>query len=134
MTEVKYKEANLLEQEKALRKFVGRSVLSGVDVERVEDSTYLTPDNVQKVLFNKDWVKKKDKMKREVGDPPSAQVRKKNLIGKYGNVAKCFKCRCNHSRLATGKRCLDALVSFYRRGSRIYWRSGEMRGGGVQPK
>ena len=74
MTEVKYKEANLLEQEKALRKFVGRSVLSGVDVERVEDSTYLTPDNVQKVLFNKDWVKKKDKMKREVGDPPSAQV------------------------------------------------------------
>lgn len=59
LTGVKYEEANLLDQmEKALRKFVGRSVLSG-EVERVEDSTFLTADNVEKVLFNKGWVKKK---------------------------------------------------------------------------
>ena len=96
LTGVSYEEANLLEQmEKALRKFVGRSVLSG-DVERVEDSTFLTADNVEKVLFNKGWVKKKDKMKREAGDPPGPQARKKNWTGKDGKVAKCFKCRCEH--------------------------------------
>ena len=37
------------QMEIALKKFVGRSVLSG-DVERVEDSTYLTSDNVEQVL------------------------------------------------------------------------------------
>ena len=96
LTGVKYEEANLLEQmESALRKFVGRSVLSG-DVERVEDSTYLTADNVEKVLFNKGWVKKKDKKKREAVDPPGAQAGKKNWTGKDGKVAKCFKCRCEH--------------------------------------
>ena len=96
LTGVKYEEANLLEQmEKALRKFVGRSVLSG-DVERVEDSTYLTADNVEKVLFNKGWVKKKDKKKREAADPPDVQARKKSWTGKDGKVAKCFKCRCEH--------------------------------------
>ena len=96
LTGVKYEEANLLDQmEKALRKFVGRSVLSG-EVERVEDSTFLTADNVEKVLFNKGWVKKKDKKKREAGDPPGAHAMKKNWTGKDGKVAKCFKCRCEH--------------------------------------
>ena len=96
LTGVKYEEANLLDQmEKALRKFVGRSVLSG-EVERVEDSTFLTADNVEKVLFNKGWVKKKEKKKREAGDPPGAHTRKKNWTGKDGKVAKCFKCRCEH--------------------------------------
>jgi hypothetical protein len=61
LTGVKYEEADLQGQmENALRKFVGRSVLSG-DVESIEESTYLTADNLEKVLFNKGWVKKKRK-------------------------------------------------------------------------
>ena len=41
-------------------------------------------------------MKKKEKKKREAGDPPGAHTRKKNWTGKDGKVAKCFKCRCEH--------------------------------------
>ena len=41
-------------------------------------------------------MKKKDKKKREAGDPPDVQAKKKNWTGKDGKVAKCFKCRCEH--------------------------------------
>ena len=56
------------QMEIALKKFVGRSVLSG-DVERVEDSTYLTSDNFEQVLAMKGWVKKGGKTKKREGSP-----------------------------------------------------------------
>ena len=111
LTGVRYEEADLLGQmESALRKFVGRSFLSG-DVERVEDSTYLTADNLEKVLFNKGWVKKKDnKKKREAADPTGAQSRKKNWTGKDGKIAKCLNADVNTKKIASA-RVLSILLT-----------------------
>ena len=46
--------------ERARRKFVGRNAFSG-DVTGVEDSTYLTSENLEQVLLSKGWTKPKSK-------------------------------------------------------------------------
>ena len=77
--------------ENTLKKFVGRSALSG-EVSGVEDSTFLTSENLEQVLLSKGWSKpNKTEHKRK----PSTES-KNNWIDKEGKRAKCFKCACKH--------------------------------------
>ena len=63
------------QMEVALKKFVGRSVLSG-DVDRTEDSTYLTANNLEQVLVAKGWTKPPHRAKRNPS-PDKDNERKK---------------------------------------------------------
>ena len=91
LTGVDYAKANLRDQmEKALRKFVGRVTMAG-GADRIEDSTYLTKDNIEDVLLARGWTKEPPKKKRK-----PKEERKKNWLGRDGKVAKCFKCVCDH--------------------------------------
>ena len=95
LTGVNYEAKDLKNQmEAALKKFVGRSALSG-GVERTEDSTFLTEDNFEQVLVAKGW-KKPNKKKRNASPAKMEENKKKNWVGKDGKVAKCFKCKCDH--------------------------------------
>ena len=97
LTGVYYEEDNLRSQmENALRKFVGRNMFAGEPSgSTVEDSTYLTSENLEQVLISKGWTKpqKGDPKKRKPSENSSG---KKNWIDKEGRVAKCFKCACAH--------------------------------------
>ena len=90
----------------ALKKFVGRSVVS--DGEQKLDSTLLTSDNLEKVLIAKGWTKPKKggnvgrERIRSNSNPETSMGAskgykgKKNPLGKDFKVLKCFKCQCDH--------------------------------------
>merc|ERR1712002_888340 len=86
LTGVMYDAKDLKNQmEAALKKFVGRSALSG-EVERTEDSTFLTEDNFEQVLVAKGW-KKPNKKKRNASPAKMEEnKKKKNWVGKDGKV------------------------------------------------
>ena len=108
LTGVNYKEKELLAQmEAALKKFVSRSTLSG-EVEKSMDSTFLTSDNLEKVLLAKGWTKPNKKGKKRTHSPTQSLPEdarpvsknykgKKNPLGKDFKVLKCFTCGCDHS-------------------------------------
>ena len=100
LTGVNYEAAGLKDQmEAALRKFVGRSVLSG-EVKRIEDSTFVTSDNLEQVLLSKGWTKHRKKRNASPNTDLASKtkVEKRNWIGKDGKIAKCFKCKCDHEK------------------------------------
>ena len=103
---------NLKEQmQVTLKKFVGCSV---VGEDKPAEATFLTSDNLEKVLVAKGWTKPKSPGKQNEGrNVGRSRIRsqsapedklpisnnykgRKNPLGKDYKVLKCFKCKCEH--------------------------------------
>ena len=111
-SEGKEKKTLLSQMKDALKKFVGRTVISSNEGEtkavKVEESTFITTDNLERVLMMQGWKKPKGggggRVRiRSKSQPPdnnsSANTNyrgKKNPLGPDFKPLKCFLCKCEH--------------------------------------
>ena len=108
-TEGKAKKTLLSQMKEALKKFVGKSVISSTEEDtkpvKVEDSTYITSENLERVLLMKGWKPGKRSRTRSKSLPPgssgtgnSSYKGKKNPLGADFKPLKCYLCKCEHDQ------------------------------------
>ena len=113
-SEGKSKKTLLTQMKDALKKFVGRAVVATGETDakavKVEESTFVTTENIEKVLIMQGWKKPKGRTRIRSSSLPSKgpggstsnpnpnYKGKKNPLGPDYKPLKCFHCKCDHDQ------------------------------------
>ena len=109
-TEGKSNKTLLSQMKEALKKFIGKGVVASNEYEakavKTEESTFITADNLEKVLLSQGWKKPKGRVRtRSKSLPPGSTTvsnpnykGKKNPLGPDYKPLKCYHCKCDHDQ------------------------------------